>query len=76
MKTTLIIDDSVMKRLKEEGARQGRSISELVESALRLFLQSKAARATRLDPLPSFDSGGTLVDISDRDALYQAMEGR
>jgi hypothetical protein len=25
-------------------------------------------------PLPSFDSGGALVDVSDREALYQAME--
>lgn len=27
-----------------------------------------------LPPLPSFDSGGTLVDLADRDALYAAME--
>ncbi len=27
-------------------------------------------------PLPSFDGGGTFVDIADRDALYRAMEGR
>jgi hypothetical protein len=29
-----------------------------------------------LPPLPVFHSGGVLVDIADRDALYQAMEGR
>ncbi len=27
-----------------------------------------------LEPLPSFDSGGALVDVSDRDALYRTME--
>ena len=26
-------------------------------------------------PLPTFDSGGQLVDIADRDALYEAMDG-
>jgi hypothetical protein len=26
--------------------------------------------------LPTFHSGGTLVDIADRNALYQATEGR
>jgi len=26
--------------------------------------------------LPTFNSGGELVDIADRDALYDAMEGR
>jgi len=29
-----------------------------------------------LQPLPSFKSGGALVDIADREALYRAMEGR
>lgn len=75
MKTTLVIDDKVLQRLRREAARQGRTISELVEAALRLFLERKDA-AQRLPPLPSFDGGGTYVDVADRDALYQAMEGR
>ncbi len=75
MKTTLNIDDSVMTSLKKEAARRGCTMSELVESALRLLLRSpKEHRA--LPPLPKFKSGGALVDISDREALYQAMEGR
>lgn len=75
MKTTLNIDDTVMARLKQEAARQGRTMSELVETALRQLLQAR-----RSDPrpaaLPTMRSGGTFVDIADRDALYQAMEGR
>jgi hypothetical protein len=75
MKTTLVIDDQVMKRLKQEAARQGKTISALVESALRMLL-TKNAPQLRLRPLPEFDGQGSLVDISDRDALYHAMEGR
>ena len=60
VKTTLKIEESVMTRLKEEAVRRGCTMSELVESP----------------PLPRFKSGGSLVDIADRDALYQAMEGR
>jgi hypothetical protein len=75
MKTTLNIDDSVMAELKREAARQGRTMSELVETALRLLLRSSRKRAEVPD-LPTFRSGGTMVDIADRDALYQAMEGR
>lgn len=75
MKTTLNIDESVMTRLKEEAARRGCTMSELVESALRLLLQSGKSRR-KLPPLPTFKSGGHLVDIADRDALYHAMEGR
>jgi len=75
MKTTLNIDETVMNQLKREAARQGRTMSELVESALRsLFREQK--KAAELPPLPEFHSGGTSVDIADREALYQVMEGR
>lgn len=75
MKTTLTIDDSVMARLRRESARTGRTMSELVETALRLLLQARP-EPVELQPLPSFTSGGALVDIADREALYRAMEGR
>lgn len=76
MKTTLIIHDKIMKRLREEAAKRDTTISELVEAALRLMLERKRGDTTDIPPLPSFDLGGAYVDISDRDALYQAMEGR
>ncbi len=75
MKTTLNIDDTIMAQLKREAARQGRTMSELVETALRLLLQTRKTRGG-LRPLPTFKSGGALVEIADREALYQAMEGR
>jgi hypothetical protein len=75
MKTTLNIDDSVMAQLKREAARQGRTMSELVETALRLLFRTQKRRGTP-PPLPTFRSGGTLVDVADREALYQTMEGR
>ncbi len=75
IKTTLNIDDSIMAVLKREAARQGSTMSELVESALRLLFKSQKSQR-ELPPLPTFKSGGHLVDIADRDALYQAMEGR
>ena len=75
MKTTLNINDTVMTQLKREAARQGRTMSELVEMALRLLFRSQRKRRD-LPPLPTFHSGGTLVDVADRDAVYRAMEGR
>jgi hypothetical protein len=75
MKTTLNIDDTVMADLKREAARQGRTMSDLVETALRLLLRSPRKRQS-LPDLPTFDGGEPLVDIADRDALYDAMEGR
>ncbi len=75
MKTTLNIDDTVMAELKRQAARQKRTMSELVEMALRMLFQS-AKKREKISPLPIFRSGGALVDIADRNALYQAMEGR
>jgi hypothetical protein len=75
VKTTLNIDDTVMAELEREAARQGRSVSELVESALRLLLHSHR-KQDKLAPLPTFRGGGALIDIADRDTLRQAMEGR
>ena len=75
MKTTLNIDATVMAELKREAARRGRTMSDLVETALRLLLRSPRRRG-EIPPLPSFTSGGALVDVADRESLYQAMEGR
>jgi hypothetical protein len=73
MKTTLNIDDTLMPELEREAARQGRTMSELVETALRLFFRAQRERR-ELPPLPTFQGGGFLVDIDNRDALYEAME--
>lgn len=54
---------------------RGRALWQAVRTALR-----KAFRATEGEPkrmrLPTFDGGGEMVDIADRDALYNAMEGQ
>jgi hypothetical protein len=50
-------------------------MSDLVETALRLLLRSRPKRGA-LPEQPTFHGGAEFVDISDRDALYQAMEGR
>lgn len=75
MKTTLNIDDTVMAQLRREAAHQGRTMSEMVETALRLMLKAPG-RHGRPPALPSFRSGGTLVDVADREALYRSIDGR
>lgn len=75
MKTTLQIDDRLASRLKREAARQGRTMSELVEMALRLLFRTPPPAAD-LPELPSFDCGGSRIDVADRDALHEAMEER
>jgi len=72
MKTTLNIDDGVMRDLKMRAAREGRTMSELVETALRRLLDERPVEED-LPPLPTL-MARELVDVSDRDALYRAME--
>lgn len=71
-KTTLTIDDNLMVRLKMEAARQKRTMSEMVEKALRRYLDTPAPIA-QIPPLPTFD-GQLLVDVSDREALYEVLD--
>lgn len=76
MKTTLNIADSVMRELKEEAARRGTTMSALVEAGLRRVLSAPSAEAhpDSLEPLPSWDSGGFLVDVADREALDRVLD--
>ena len=76
MKTTLNIDDTVMRELRREAARRNTTISGLVEAGIRRILAEDVEQtAKRRRKLPSWDSGGARVDISKRDALYNLMEG-
>src|SRR4030042_1052367 len=64
MKTTLNIDDSVMALLKHEAARRGCTMSELVESALRLLLMAKEGpRALRRPPTPWYSTWGIMYEF-------------
>lgn len=79
MKTTLNIDDSVMQRLLEDAPGRGTTMSALVEAGLRSVLLTPEAgeqHSENLPPLPSWNSGGHLVDTSNRDELYRVMEGK
>ena len=75
MKTTLNIDDQLMAKVKQEAARQGRTMSEFIESALRLALQANR-KQVRQTALPTFRGGAFRVNVADNDALQDFMEGR
>lgn len=79
MKATFDIDASIMRRLHEEAARCGTTVSALVEAGVQHVLDalpapSEATPADALPPVPTWNSGGFRVDIADRDALCRTME--
>lgn len=68
MKTTLEIDETVMRELKARAAREGRTMSELVETALRALLAERPAPGA-LPPLPVFNLGGLSDHADSRDEM-------
>ena len=74
MKTTLVLDDALVERVRERAKERGVSMSSVVEEAIVRMLAEKATPERPPLDLPSFDSGGYLVDITDRNALYDAMD--
>lgn len=56
-------------------ARAKAKLSRLIGTALRRLLGA-IGKSRQVPELPTFRSGGALVDIDNRDALYDAMDGR
>lgn len=75
MKSTFIIADEVMVRLKREAARRKTTMSALVEAGLRMVLEEERPPAA-LAPLPRFEGGVARVDVADREALHDLMDDR
>lgn len=73
-KTTLNIDEAVMRQLKAEAARRGETMSSLVEAAICQLLDAPKERA-ELRPLPTWDMGEFPFDVADREAMYDFIEG-
>ena len=74
MKTTLVIDDGLVNKLRSEAAKRGTTMSELVEAAIRLLL-AQTTGAKRKPKLPTFNMGEARVDIDDRDKLLDSLDG-
>jgi hypothetical protein len=80
MRTTVRLDDNLLEQVKKEAARQGRTLTSLIDEALRQALaQSRQRTPKKRVRLPvSRESGGTLpgVDLNDSASLLDVMEGR
>ncbi len=78
MRTTLNLDDDLMRAIKRYAAESGKTVTALVEAALReLLAQSKRrAHSHRLEWVVVPGGAQPGVDLTDRDALIDRMEGR
>lgn len=75
MRTTLDIDDPILKDLKRLQARQGKSLGRLVSDLLAQALAASAAGAPAAREFRWISRPmGARVDLADRDALLDAMD--
>jgi len=61
-RTTLQIDPSLHAELRRLAAREGRTLTEVLERVLRAGLAAEQAPRRARVPLPSYDLGPFLVD--------------
>lgn len=80
MRTTMHLPDDLYRELKRVAADDGRTVTSLVEEALRDQLRRRANVGTDPEPyrVAPVDLGQTLpgVDITNGAALLDLMEGR
>jgi len=74
-RTTLILEPSLYAELRRRAADEGRTLTDLVERALRLGLEASPARRPRVRP-PSYDLGPFLVDPARREGGLAPGEER
>lgn len=78
MRTTIDIDDPILKEIRRLQRREGKSMGRLVSDLLaRSLAESRSASA---EPMPSFRwiarSMRARIDLADKHALLDAMDDR
>lgn len=77
MRTTVTIEDALYRRTKAAAGRSGRTVSQVIEDALRQALEQRPPTPADLEPLPTFGGSGVMpgVDLSSNASIAEAMEG-
>ncbi len=78
MRTTITIEDTLLRKAKQASIRRGCTLSEVVEEALRIVLESQPKSLPR-DLVPrwtTFSGDGVRagVDLNNSSELLEAME--
>lgn len=76
MRTTIRIDDELLRRTKLHAAQTRRTVGQVVEDALRAALAARPESRQDVAPLPSYGGSGVLpgVDLSNAAALRDVMD--
>ena len=80
MRTTIRLDDRLLRELKKHAAARGHTLTSVIEDAVRQFLARTVAgdRRPKAPPFPVITFKGRLrpgVDLDDSTALLDLIEG-
>lgn len=73
-RTTLVLEDSLFKKMKKKAADEGRSVQALVNDLLRRALAQPESKPFRLKLRPWKAELRPGVDISDRNSLFDVFD--
>jgi plasmid stability protein len=76
MRTTLNLPDALAEEARKRAAAEGRTFTSLVVEGLRAVLAKSAAPTGPAPRLPASGRGDgkVLVDLTDRDALWDVLD--
>ena len=75
MRTTVKIDDPILKDLKKIQQREGKSLGRLISDLLAQALGERKSAKSATRPAQWISRAmGARIDLADREALYAAME--
>jgi hypothetical protein len=77
MRTTIRLDDGLLAQAKQIAAETGRTLTRVIEDALRQSFARRHGPPPERPELPTFCGGGVLpgVDLDDTASLLDLMEG-
>lgn len=76
VRTTVSIDDRLLKQAKLAATQSGRTLSDLVDDGLRLLLAQRGQRRGVPLDLPVFGGSGVRpgVDLEDKEGLHTLLD--
>ncbi len=76
MRTTVTIDDRLLRQAKLTAAQTGRTLSDLVDDGLRLLLAQRPGRRDAPLSVPVFGGSGLRsgVDLDDKEGLAALLD--
>ncbi len=76
MRTTVSIDDELLRRARAEALASGRSLGDIVDDGLRVLFSDRGRGPRVAVTLPTFGGSGLRpgVDLEDKDALAELLD--